>query len=469
MNREDILKIFPYVPTSEQFSLFDQLDSFLNSEVESSVFLLKGFAGTGKTTVISAAIKLLGNYRMKPILMAPTGRAAKVLSAYSGLNAFTIHKKIYWPKGNLIGSGFSLGTNLHTRTLFIVDEASMIGGSQSEFSSGTSGKSLLEDLLTYVYNGKGCRLLLMGDSAQLPPVGLPDSPALDKKVLEDKFGAEIFEFELSEVLRQSANSGILENVTAIRNRLTNEKFHFKDIGLRVFSDTVRITGENLEEEISNSYTKVGIENTLIICRSNKTANGYNQHIRNKVLGREDVMNSGDLLMIVKNNYFWLPADFPMDFLANGDIAKVKKTRNHEVLYGFEFADADLILIDYENSPEFTCKIMLNTLTMESSSLSFPEMTRFQESILKDYGLVKNKKVQWEKLKADPYWNALQVKFSYAVTCHKAQGGQWNHVFVDQGYLKEEMLNKEFIRWLYTASTRAVQKLFLVNFNDGFFE
>jgi exodeoxyribonuclease-5 len=468
MNREDIIKVFPYLPTEEQFGLFDSLDAFLRSEEENSGFLLKGYAGTGKTSVISAAIKLLGNYKMKPILLAPTGRAAKVFSSYSGLNAYTIHKKIYWPKGNAFSGGFSLANNLHTRTLFIVDEASMIAGSLTESSLGGSNRSLLDDLIEYVYNGKGCRILLMGDSAQLPPVGLEDSPALDAAFLEEKYGMQVYDFELSEVLRQSSKSGILENVTLIRNLLQKEKVGFRDIRLKAYADTQRIGGDTLEEEISNSYTRSGLENTLIICRSNKSANAYNQHIRNRVLGREDKINIGDVVMIVKNNYHWLPADFPMDFLANGDIARVKKLRNQEVMYGFEFADAVLELIDYEESPEFTCKVMLNTLFMESSSLSFAEMTRFQEAILKDYGPIKNKKLQWEKLRADPYWNALQIKYSYAVTCHKAQGGQWETVFVDQGYLKEEMLNKEFIRWLYTASTRAIGKLFLVNFSDKFF-
>lgn len=469
MNRENIIKVFPYIPTEEQFELFDSLHSFLVSEVENSGFLLKGYAGTGKTSVISAAIKLLGNYKMKPVLLAPTGRAAKVFSSYASLNAYTIHKKIYWPKGNILSSGFSLATNLHTRTLFIVDESSMIAGTSSDSALGTSSRSLLDDLIEYVYNGKGCRILLMGDSAQLPPVGSEDSPALDARFLEERFGMQVYEFELSEVLRQSSTSGILENVTGIRKLLQKDEIHFKDIQLKPFPDTLRIGGDVLEEEICNAYNREGMENTLIICRSNKTANAYNLHIRKRVLGREDKINIGDVVMIVKNNYHWLPPDFPMDFLANGDIARIRKLKNHEILYGFEFADAILELIDYTDSPEFSCKIMLNTLYMESSSLSFTEMTRFQESILKDYGPIKNKKLQWEKLKADPYWNALQLKFSYAVTCHKAQGGQWETVFVDQGYLREDMLNKEFIRWLYTASTRAIGKLFLVNFADQFFE
>lgn len=469
MDREEIVKVFPYSPTDQQFQLFETLDSFLNSETENSAFLLKGFAGTGKTSVISAAIKLLGNYRMKPILLAPTGRAAKVLGNYAGIPAYTIHKKIYWPKGNILSSGFSLANNLHARTLFIVDEASMISGTLSETGFTSGNRSLLDDLVEYVYNGKGCRLLVMGDSAQLPPVGLSDSPALDSSFLTEKYGMEVYEYELSEVLRQSSTSGILENVTQIRNLLNLEKLVFKDIKLRTYPDTIRIGSQDLEEEISNTYTKKGLENTLIITRSNKTANAYNQHIRNRVLGREDKINVGDVVMIVKNNYFWLPPEFPMDFLANGDIAKVRKIKNLENLYGFEFADAILELIDYEGSPEFTCKVMLNTLGMESSSLGMNEMKEFQESILKDYGPIKNKKLQWDKLKADPYWNALQLKFSYAVTCHKAQGGQWDTVFVDQGFLKEEMLNKEFIRWLYTASTRAIDRLYLVNFNDRFFD
>ncbi len=469
MTRDTLLKVFPYTPTEEQFQLFECLDAFLQSNHERSAFLLKGYAGTGKTSVISAAIKLLADYRMKAVLMAPTGRAAKVFSSYAGLNAFTIHKKIYWPKGKTLTAGFSLGTNLHTRTLFIVDEASMIAGSPQDSVSGSHNRSLLDDLVEYVYNGRGCRILLMGDSAQLPPVGLAESPALDKEFLKNRFDLEVYDFELSEVLRQSSGSGILENVTAIRKILQKEKIDFSAISLKAYPDTLRIGGDVLEDEISNAYTKNGVENTLIICRSNKTANAYNQHIRNRVLGREDKFSSGDMVMIVKNNYHWLPEDFPMDFLANGDIARVKKIRNQEVLFGFEFADVTLELIDYEDSPEFSCKVILNTLTMESSSLSVAEMTRFQEAILKEYGPIKNKKLQWEKLKSDPYWNSLQLKFSYAVTCHKAQGGQWSNVFVDQGYLKEEMIDKEFIRWLYTASTRAMDKLFLVNFSNRFFE
>ncbi len=469
MTREEISSVFPYTPTEQQFQLFESLHSFLCFEKEPSIFLLKGFAGTGKTTVVSAAIKLLAKYKMKPMLLAPTGRAAKVLQAYSGVSAYTIHKKIYWPRGNTIGAGFSLGLNLHHNTLFIVDEASMVAGSVDPTGFGTSSRSLLEDLLEYVYNGKGCKLLLMGDPAQLPPVGLEDSPALDPVFLESKYSIRVFEFELSEVVRQSSNSGILENVTHIRNILSYDALKFEDIQLKTFSDTIRVDRDNFEDEITNAYNKSGVENTIIICRSNKTANAYNNHIRNRILGREDALNIGDYVMIVKNNYHWLPKDFPTDFIANGDIAIIRKIKNQELLYGFEFADAVLQLIDYPESPEFTGKIIISTLMMDSPSLSFTQMTQFQEAILKDYGVIKNKKLQWEKLRADPYWNALPLKFAYAVTCHKAQGGQWERVFVDQGYLKEDMLNKDFVRWLYTACTRAIQKLYLVNFNDQFFD
>lgn len=466
MDSHEIAKVFPHTPTDEQFELFNCLDKFLKSPVERAAFILKGYAGTGKTTVLGAVIKILGNYKLKSVLLAPTGRAAKVLSSYSGKPAQTIHKKIYWKRGNYTAAKYELATNMHTQTLFIVDEASMVPGVNKELAGQTS--SLLDDLISYVYNNKGCRVLFLGDTAQLPPVGLTDSPALVADYLESHYRLEVAEFELKEVVRQDALSGILENSTQLRNLLQHDHFTTPQIQTTGFDDIYRISGDRLEDELSDAYQKIGIEDTLVICRSNKSVNLFNQHIRSRILGFEEEINANDYIMVVRNNYFWLPAESELGFLANGDVARISRIKNIHEQYGFRFADADLEFRDYAGKPVISCRIMLDTLTLESPSLSSAAGKQLYERILEDYAEVKSKKDRLDKVKENPYYQALQIKFAYAVTCHKAQGGQWEAVFIDQGYINAEMMNNEFNRWLYTACTRAVRKLYLLNFNKKFF-
>jgi exodeoxyribonuclease-5 len=455
-----IKEYFPHELTIQQSELVELLSGFIVSGKE-NIFLLKGFAGTGKTSVVSALIKAMDELKQSVVLMAPTGRAAKVLSSYSGKNAFTIHKKIYRQKtgGELYGT-FNLNVNLHKHTLFIVDEASMISnsGPESNFGSGR----LLDDLMEYVYGGDGCRLILIGDTAQLPPVGQVLSPALDKSQLE-YYGFPVDQFTLTEVVRQASESGVLYNATRLRN-LLEEDFSgsFPKIDLS-FPDIRKISGEDLIETISSAYGKDGIDETIIISRSNKRANVFNNGIRNKVLYREEELSSGDLLMVVKNNYFWSKTAEEMDFIANGDIAEIKRVQRKQELYGFRFADVTLFFPDYE--VEMDAKILLDTLQSDSPSLTFEENNRLFQAVQEDYADIGNKRARMAKMREDPYLNALQVKFGYAVTGHKAQGGQWKNVFIDQGYLTKEMVNKEYLRWLYTAFTRATDRLYLVNWRE----
>ncbi len=459
-----ITEHFPHKFTLQQSELVDSLSGFIAAKSE-SIFLLKGFAGTGKTSVVSALIKAMDELQQPVVLLAPTGRAAKVLSSYSGKSAFTIHKKIYRQQvgGELYGM-FNLNVNLHKHTLFIVDEASMIPNSESGSHFG-SGR-LLDDLMEYVYGGDGCRLVLIGDTAQLPPVGQMLSPALDKSQLEC-YGFPVEPFTLTEVVRQTKESGILYNATRLRN-LLEEDFSgaFPKIDM-TFPDIKKITGEDLIETISSAYGRDGIEETIIISRSNKRATIFNNGIRNRVLYREEELSCGDILMVVKNNYFWsklFKEEFKgIDFIANGDIAEVKRVRKKQELYGFRFADVTLSFPDYEM--EMDVKILLDTLQSESPSLTYDENNRLFQTIQNDYMDIGNKRTRMAKMKEDPYLNALQVKFGYAVTGHKAQGGQWKNVFIDQGYFTKEMVNKEYLRWLYTAFTRATDRLYLVNWKD----
>lgn len=466
MDSHEIARVFPHSPTEEQFELFTCLDTFLKSPVERSAFILKGYAGTGKTTVLGAVIKILSNYKLKSVLLAPTGRAAKVLSSYSGKPAQTIHKRIYWKRGNYTAAKYELATNMHTQTLFIIDEASMVPGVNKDQAGMSS--SLLDDLISYVYNKKGCRVLFLGDTAQLPPVGLTDSPALVAEYLEDNYNLAVSEFELTEVVRQDALSGILENSTQLRNLLLQDNFTTPQIQTTGYDDIFRIAGDRLEDELSDAYQHIGIEDTLVICRSNKSVNLFNQHIRSRILGFEEEINANDYIMVVRNNYFWLPAESELGFLANGDVARITRIKNIHEQYGFRFADADLEFRDYAGKPVISCRIMLDTLTLESPSLGSAASKQLYERIMEDYADVKSKKERLDKVKESPYYQALQIKFAYAVTCHKAQGGQWEAVFIDQGYINAEMMNNEFNRWLYTACTRAVKKLYLLNFNKKFF-
>ncbi|WP_426587801.1 ATP-dependent DNA helicase [Mucilaginibacter sp. R-33] len=468
LSPDHIRQSFPHEPTGQQTELFSKLHAFLKSTEGDECFILKGYAGTGKTTIVGALVKALRHYNYKAVLLAPTGRAAKVITNYSGRKAFTIHKRIYRKKSALtIDDGFALADNLSSDTLFIVDEASMI----SDEAMGSNHVSLLLDLLRYVYNDKNCKLILVGDTAQLPPVGADDSPALDVQLMGDKFGLSIFSYELTEVLRQQKNSGILYNATNIRDLIREEMIEIPKIVTKGFKDVFRMTGERLPEGLEYAYRKYGYDRTLIICRSNKNANLYNGQIRNRILYREEELTGGDQIMIVKNNYFWLQDkdENSTAFIANGDIARIVKVRRTEEMYGFRFADVQLEFIDYAEDPTLDCKVLLDTLYADSPALSQDDQKRFYQEVIKDYEHLPNKRAMHNELKLNPYYNALQIKFAYAITCHKAQGGQWDAVFVDQGYVTDEMINMDFLRWFYTALTRATTELFLVNFDSRFYK
>jgi ATP-dependent exoDNAse (exonuclease V) alpha subunit len=462
----DISKSFPHQPTPQQQELFGKLHAFLTSGEEDDCFILKGYAGTGKTTIVGALVKALPMYNFKSVLLAPTGRAAKVITNYSGRKAFTIHKRIYRKKSALnMDEGFAIAENLNANTLFIVDEASMVSDESGRFHG-----SLLNDLVNYVYNTKNCKLLLVGDTAQLPPVGADDSPALDAKLMKDRFGLTMYGYELTDVLRQQKDSGILFNVTKVREIIRQGKEVMPQIVTKGYKDVFRMGSDMLEEGLNYAYSKYGHDNTLIICRSNKNANMYNRQIRGRILMREEELTGGDQLMVVKNNYFWLEGqeEGSTGFIANGDIARIKKVRRIEDMYGFRFADVQLEFTDYAEDPVLDCKILLDTLYSEAPALLPDDQKRFYLEAMKDYDHIPNKRAKHNELKLNPYYNALQVKFAYAITCHKAQGGQWETVFVDQGYLTDEMVNTDFLRWFYTACTRATNELYLVNFNKKFF-
>jgi exodeoxyribonuclease-5 len=458
----DLAKSFPHLPNPQQLYLFEKIDAFLRLREDRTCFVLKGYAGTGKTTAISTLIKLLPKYNLKTVLMAPTGRAAKVLGNYSKKDASTIHRKIYRKKSAMSPDmHFSLSPNLHKDTLFIIDEASMIADEKTDYS----GSSLLEDVISFVYNLQNNRIIFIGDTAQLPPVGSLESPALSKNYLE-KFTLKISEVELTEVVRQEKESGILHNATAIRELIRTSQEEFPKLQTKGFSDVFNMMGDKIIEGLNYAYDKYGLENCLVICRSNKGANLFNQHIRHQILWREDELTGGDLVMVVKNNYFWLEEE-KGGFIANGDIGKITRVKNIHEMYGFRFADVQIFFEDIDQEP-ISCKVMLDTLYVESSNLPYDRQKILFEEIMKDYEHLSTKRAKMEELRKNPYFNAIQIKFAYAVTCHKAQGGQWNVVFIDQGYLTEEMINTELLRWLYTATTRATKELFFVNFNKLFF-
>jgi len=465
---QQLIKQFPFKPTEGQLRFFKQTDNFLVEEKGleryRDCFLLKGYAGTGKTTIISTLIKVIKNYGFKSILLAPTGRAAKVMSGYSDKIALTIHKKIYKQtsdsfSGNLT---FQRQKNYHDNTLFIVDEASMITD-EADFGN----KSLLADLIEFVFENPGNKLMLVGDVAQLPPVGRDLSPALDQEYLEKNFYMSVYMEELKEVMRQDEQSGILFNATELRNQLVEEKPAIK-ITTKSFRDVFRMTGDKLEDGLRYAYDKFGQENVIILTRSNKSAVQYNEYIRRAINFSEEELDAGDRLMVVRNNYNVLEEDSPAGFIANGDFVELLKIRKTEEIHGFRFADVILRLSDYEKQPEFDAKIILDTLHSATPSLSSEDNRKIYDSVMEDYLHIKSKKERAEALRKDPYLNALQIKFAYALTTHKSQGGQWSAVFIDQGYLPEEQVNNEFIRWLYTAITRATDEVFLMNFHQNFF-
>ncbi len=464
---KELLNKFSYQPTSKQSQLFLMLADFVLSTEKNSLFLIKGYAGTGKTTTLSTLVHNLWRLEKKAVLLAPTGRAAKVMSVYSKRKAFTIHKKIYFPKKQQNGSiEFVLQPNKHTQTIFIVDEASMIpDGSQN--GNLFDKKSLLDDLISYVYSGHQCRLILIGDIAQLPPVKLKLSPALDENILASHYDKYVQKIELDEVTRQHEKSGILANASVLRTFIGSNATNFKfDLGYR---DIIRLMdGYEIEDAIIQSYEKQGIEDTALIVYSNKRANLYNQQIRSQILGHENEISTGDYIMVVKNNYYWLQDSSEAGFIANGDICEVLKMISIKDLYGFRFAEVLIRMIDYPNQRPFETVLILDTLKSESPSLSYQESNRLYEAVKEDYLDEKSKYKQLLAIKKNKFFNALQVKFSYAITCHKSQGGQWKNIFVEQPYLPEGP-NKESMRWLYTAMTRAQEKLYLIGFKDEYFE
>jgi len=473
-----IMQDFGFTPTEEQREAILAFASFVTDRSPRVLMILRGSAGTGKTSVASAMVRTMRRLGQKVALLAPTGRAAKVFALNSGHMALTIHRQIYRQKS--LGGGFSLAPNMMSDTLFIVDEASMIANAglrDTVFGNGC----LLDDLVAYVYGGTNCRMLLIGDKAQLPPVGEDESPALSASFMSG-YGLAVRECDLNEVVRQSRQSGILFNATAIRQMITRDEVaHLPKIRFSGFADIEVVRGDELIETLASSYSAVGVDETMVVTRSNKRANIYNQGIRNTILGREDELTTGDMLMIVKNNYYWTEKEFAASgigkkgeaeegnvpsarsiaFLANGDRAVVQRVRNVRELYGFTFADLWVQLPDYENY-ELKATVLFDSLTTEAPALTTEQNKRLFDGVMEDYADIRTKPERMKKLKDDPYFNALQVKFAYAVTCHKAQGGQWAHVYLDQGYMTDDMLTPDYLHWLYTAFTRATERLYLVN-------
>ncbi|MBC8768709.1 AAA family ATPase [Arenibacter sp. BSSL-BM3] len=459
---------FPHDPTAMQSVALEKLASFVLSKEKDSVFMLKGFAGTGKTTIVGTIVTNLWKTTMKAVLMAPTGRAAKVMSNYSGTQAFTIHRKIYFPKKQSGGGvQFVLSPNKHRNTIFIVDEASMIPDTPADSKLFENG-SLLDDLLMFVYSGHNCKLILIGDTAQLPPVHLNISPALDENQLSLNYNKEVIKLELDEVVRQAEDSGILINATNLREQLQGEYYDDFKFIVSQYSDIVRLVdGNDIQEAIDESYSQNGKEETAIIVRSNKRANLYNENIRNRILYLENELAVGDYMMVVKNNYFWLKPTSEAGFIANGDIIEVLEIFSIKELYGFKFAEVKVKMVDYPNQKPFETVLLLDTIMAETPSLSYEDGNRLYQEVMRDYADEKSKYKKFLAVKNNKFFNALQVKFSYAITCHKSQGGQWNTVFVEQPYLPNG-IDKEYLRWLYTAVTRAKHKLYLIGFKNDFF-
>lgn len=445
-----------------------QLASFVVDAKKDGIYLLKGFAGTGKTTIISSLVKNLWKVKKSGILLAPTGRAAKVIANYSGREAFTIHKKIYFPKKKSgAGVQFVLQPNKHRNSVFIVDEASMIPDVNNDAKLFENG-SLLDDLIQYVYSGHKCQLILIGDTAQLPPVKLEVSPALEEKNLQNTYLKEVTHIELDEVVRQSEESEILLNATLIREALREEFYESFSFQLSNRKDVIRLVdGFEIMEAIEDSYRQLGHEDTTIIVRSNKRANLYNQQIRSRILFQEEEISSGDYLMVVKNNYFWVKPNSEAGFIANGDIIKVLEIYAIKELYGFRFAEVKAQMVDYPKMEPIDTVVLLDTLESNHPSLTYEESNKLYQEVMKDYEDERSKYKKFLKVKNNKYFNALQIKFSYAMTCHKSQGGQWKTVFVEQPYLPNGM-DKDYMRWLYTAVTRAQEKLYLIGFKDDFF-
>lgn len=463
----DLEANFGYTPTRSQLLLINALARFLLSEKPHCLLMVKGYAGTGKTSMVNMLVKTLGSISMKAVLLAPTGRAAKVLSGYTGKNAFTIHKKIYFQQQSPSGRmHFVPAQNLYKNTVFVVDEASMIGW---ENYSSPGGGNLLLDLFNYVYNNRNCRLLLIGDGAQLPPVGSLKSPALDLKFLTSEFTLTAALCELKEVMRQKEESGILELATVIRACIENEAgLEQLPVHLPSQSDVRPITGNELQDVLEDVFANFGTEGAVIVSRSNKRCNQFNREIRARVFFREEPVSTGDYVMAVKNNYHWLDADSKAGFLANGDVMEIMRIGKSVSRYGFKFLHASVRMVDYPDEPHVEMVLWIDSLEVEAASMSRNDWEKLYNGVSEDYAHLKTKTEQKKAVKNDPYYNAVQVKFAYAITCHKAQGGQWPAVIVDQGYLTEEMIDIEYFRWLYTAVTRASEKLYLLNFSERIF-
>ncbi|GAF04060.1 ATP-dependent DNA helicase [Saccharicrinis fermentans] len=466
---EVIKQRFKHVPTPSQASTIEKFADFLTSDQNMPILLIKGYAGTGKTSLVSSFVEALSEMNFKMVLMAPTGRAAKVFSAYAHHSAHTVHKIIYRQKSANDGFGsFGLNKNMKPETIFFVDEASMISGYSGEYSGFGTG-NLLEDMLSFVFEGTKCRLVLIGDAAQLPPVGNSESPALDKNTLES-YSASVVECFLSDVVRQSENSGILMCASDLRYDIESGDTYneLPKLNIEGFTDVKKLSGEELIEAINHSYDTVGMDETLIVNRSNKRTNLYNKGIRSSVLYKEEELTAGDMILVVKNNYHWLKDSKEVDFIANGDIAEIVRIRGYEELYGHRFVNCVIRLIDYKEL-EVDVKLMLDALSLDTPGLTQKEQEQFFYEVMEDYADLTPKRKQYEAVKSNDYYNALQVKFAYAMTCHKAQGGQWKTVFVDPGFVPDENVNRDYYRWLYTAFTRCTENLYLVNFKDDYFE
>lgn len=470
MRKENIYNLLTknlgYLPTQDQSDCMRLLSGFVAGNTNDVIFLMTGYAGTGKTSVIASLVATLNTLRQKSVLLAPTGRAAKVLTSYTGMDAYTVHRKIYRQKSATDGVGrFVLDRNFHKETYFIVDEASMIPEESSEGSMFGSGR-LLDDLLEYVYTGTDCKLILVGDVAQLPPVGSIVSPALDENVLRGT-GFALQMSELRQVIRQSEGSGILMNATAVRQQVSDGDLSVPELVLHGYSDIVRLGGAELIDTLSEAYGSCGTDGAIVVVNSNNLANRYNQGIRNRVFFHEEEISTGDIIMVVKNNYYWLKEEESTSFIANGDIAEVRRIRKYEEMYGMRFAEMTLWFRDSEL--EIDAKVMLDTLMMSTPSLSPEKSRELYFAVLADHPGIKSKRKQYEAVRDDPYYNALQIKFAYAVTCHKSQGGQWERVFIDQGMFNRQEPTIDYLRWFYTALTRATDRVYLVNFPDSFFK
>ena len=455
-----------FSPNEKQINVIEKLSLFINDISFRGLFLLKGYAGTGKTSLIGSLVKSLLPIGKKMVLLAPTGRAAKVLSFHTKKKSLTIHKKIYWIKTNVKGNTYvTIKKNTHTNTIFIVDECSMIPDVSDQ---GFGGRSLLDDLIKYVYDGVNCKLILIGDTAQLPPVKLDISPALDENFLFLTYNKKVVSYELTEVMRQTSNSMILNNATLLRNSIKNNDNQIPKLSCN--NEVVRLNnGIDIQEALEDAYSKSGVEGTIVICKSNKRANMYSQQIRSKIRWQEDDISVGDYLMVVRNNYFWLPEDSKIGFIANGDTVEVLRIYEKNNFYNFRFARILIRMVDYPNSPNLEVIVNLNILTSDNPSMKYEEYKKLFESIEEDHMDISEKNIRFKKIKKSPYLNALQIKFAYAVTCHKSQGGQWENVFVEQGYFNSNTIDNDYLKWLYTAITRSTKKLYLINFKDQFFK